>query len=33
MINYRIVGLDQLLAQMKASVTLPVDGVKKDKPW
>ncbi len=29
MINYRVVELDQLLAQMKASGTLPVDSVQK----
>jgi len=30
MINYRVEGLDQLLAQMKASGILPVDSVDKE---
>ena len=29
MINYRVEGLDQLLAQMKAAGILPVDSVQK----
>jgi predicted enzyme related to lactoylglutathione lyase len=29
MINYRVEGLDQLLAQMKAAGTMPVDSVQK----